>query len=298
MKNLHLKRSSLCNLRSFDITLSTSFETRHGISGHLFEMIEYFYHFKFHKGINVCILISDGTTEEEFFNSLYNKYEFTDEELKIIKENTFFKFQPMVIIANKIIFVDGSLRVKNSDIIATKKIFLRCSEDAFLDKADIVLQDYDLYEPIENSINYKKKLLFSKFKSNAVKHPCTAMFYATSNSRSLSKLDLENLTKKHNSFENFILLSNQILEVPENVQQFPVPMADIWNSFGTYIYTGLTNITKIDCSSRFIAECKYYNKDIIYDSSRIDKGLEVRRNDLQNNINLELKEDDEICSII
>ena len=298
MKNLQLKRSALCNLKKFDVTLSTSFETKHGISGHLFEMIEYFYHFKFHKGINVCILISDGTTEEEFFNSLYNKYEFTNEELKIIKKNTFFKYQPMVLIANKIIFVDGSLRVKNADIICTKKIFLRCSDDEFLDKADIVLQDYDLYEPIKNSINYKKKLLFSKFKSNEVKHPCTAMFYATSNMRTLTKADLEKLTAEHNSFDNFILLSNKYIETPQNVKQFSVPMFDLWNNFGTYIYTGSTNISKIDCSSRFIAECKYYNKEVIYNNVQMDKGLEVRRNDIQNNINLELKEDDEICSII
>lgn len=297
MSNLQLKRCVLCNLKSYDLSITTSFETKHGISGHLFEMIEYFYHFKFQKGIKCCILISDGTTYDEFFNSLLNKYEFSDEELKIIKENTFFKFQPMTLICNDILFVDGSLRVKNSDILCKRKIFLRCSDDEFLDKADLVLQDYDLYEPINNSKHYKKKLLFSKFKANLNGDSKIAMFYSTSNMRKLSFSDLEKLTEKYN-FEKYIILSNFIIETPKNVELKLIPIKDLWSSFGTYIYTGSTNVQKIDCSSRFIAECKFYNKEVIYNSMQMDKGLEVRKFDIENNVNLELKVDDEITKLI
>lgn len=298
MNHLLLKRSPLCNLKNYDITLTTSFETKHGISGHLFEMIEYFWHLVFHKKLNVSILISDGTTSDEFFSCIDNKYDFSDKEIKIIKENTYFKYQPMTIIANTIIFVDGSLRVKNADIFASKKIFLRCSDDSFLDKADLVLQDYDLYDKLDNSINYKKKLLFSKFKkNNSSNNSNIAMFYTTSNMRKLTKDDIFTISQKY-SFDKYIVLSNQKMELPEHIELLSIPVNNLWDKFNTYIYTGSTNLSKIDCSSRFIAECNFYKKNVIYNNIQLDKGLEVRRFDIENNINIELKEDDEITKLI
>lgn len=297
MNHSQLKRSPLCNFKKYKITLTTSFETKHGISGHLFEMIEYFWHFRIHKNINTAILISDGTTKEEFFGCLHNKYNFNESELELISNNTFFIFQPLVILANNIIFVDGSLRVKNADVFASKKIFIRCSDDEYLDKADIVLQDYDLYDKLDNSVHYKKKLLFSKFKKYEDTNSNTAMFYTTSNMRKLSYDDLSHLTDKY-KFDNYILLSNDNINTPSNIELKKIPVQNLWQLFDTYIYTGSTNISKIDCSSRFIVECKYYNKNVIYNNMQFDKGLEVRRYDIEHNINLELKEDDEITKII
>lgn len=296
MNRSHIKRSSLVNLKKYNIVLTQSTETKHGISGHLFEMAEYFYHFTFHKNISTCILISDGTSKEDFFNALKNKYSFSKYEYEIFEKNTFFYFQPKVLIGNIIIFVDGSLRCKDADIFCSKKIFFRCSEDAYLDKTDIVLQDYDLYDPLPNSIHYKKKLLFSKF-INISSSEDAAMFYCTKNTRMLSFDDLINLTNKYN-FSKYIILSDVDIKAPSNVQLLKVPVNNLWEKFNTYIYTGLTNLTKIDCSSRFIAECKYYNKNVIYDVQRMDKGLAVRRNDIENNVDIELKETDEITSII
>lgn len=296
MNHLRLKRSVLCNIKSYDLCLTTSFETKHGISGHLFEMIEYFYHFKFHKNLNVCILISDGTTEYEYFTAIESKYKFTTEELGIFKNNTIFKFQPMTIIGNNIIFVDGSLRMKNCEILCKQKIFLRCSEDDYLDKADLILQDYELYDKLNNSKNYKKKLLFSKFKEINKSVEDTGMFYATSNTRILTKENLEELTEKH-KFSKYIILSNIDLDVPENVEVLKVPLPNLWETFSTYIYTGLTNPNKIDCSPRFIAECFHYKKDVIYNSYRVHKGMEIRRNDILTGVNIELKENDEITKL-
>lgn len=291
-----MRRTPLVTLKQYDVTITQSWETNHGISGHLFEMIEYFYHFTFHKKIKTSILLADGITIDQFKVAL-DKYDFSPREYTTIITNTFFKFQPRVIIANDVIFVDGSIRTFNADLLCKRKIFLRCSEDEYLDKADIVLQDYDLYEPLPNSIDYKKKMLFSKFKKIG-KSEDKAMFYATGNSRMLSFEDLEHLTAKH-CFYKYIILSNKEIETPSNVELLKVPVQDLWTKFNTYIYTGLTNLTKIDCSSRFIAECQHYGKQVIYDVQRVDKGLEVRRKDLHEGLDkISLKETDDILSKI
>lgn len=298
MKELFMffQRTTLVNLKDYDITLTHSSETKHGISGHLFEMAEYFYHFTFHKNIKTSILIPDGTTEDEFFTALINKYSFTDEELLIYKQNTFFHYQPKVIIGNTLIFVDGSLRTKNCDIIAKKKILIRCCDDEYLEQGDIVLQDYDLYEPLKNSIHYKKKLLFSKFKQfDNVED--IAMVYCTKNARMLQYTDLENIKNKYN-LERVVVLSDVDMKLPEGFTLLRVPVKDLFEKFNTYIYTGITNETKIDCSPRFIPECLHYNKKIIYHSERFDKGMLVRKNDIEQGINIELKDNDEITSII
>lgn len=290
-----MRRKSLVTLKQFDVTLTTSWETNHGISGHLFEMIEYFYHLKFHKNKSVCILIADGISEEQMKIAL-SKYTFTDIELQSFKENTFYQYHPRVLIANDIIFVDGSVRTFDADIICKRKIFLRCSEDEYLEQADIVLQDYDLYDPLPNSINYKKKILFDKFiKIN--ESDDAAMFYATSNSRMLSFKDLEQIKRKH-KFNKYIIISDKVFETPEKIELLQIPVENMWSKFDTYIYTGLTNLTKIDCSSRFIAECQHYGKKIIYDVNRFDKGLEVRKKDLETDIQIiTLKESDELTKI-
>jgi hypothetical protein len=52
-----INRTAIVNLKQYQITLTTSYEARHGVCGHMFEMIEYFMHFRFHKNLNAAILI-------------------------------------------------------------------------------------------------------------------------------------------------------------------------------------------------------------------------------------------------
>lgn len=293
-----MKRKSLVTLKSYRITLTTSWESNHGISGHLFEMIEYFYHLRYHKNKSVCILIADGITKEQF-NTALNKYDFTTEELQAYEDHVHFYYSPKALIANDIIFVDGSLRTFDADIICRRKIFLRCSDDEFLNKADIVLQDHDLYDPLPNSIHYKKKLLLNKFKPiNHVKNGVAAI-YCTSNMRRLTPENLTAIADKY-SYNHYIVLTNIEMEVPQNMELIKVPALNFYELFDTFIYTGSTNKTKIDCSPRLIVECKHYNKDVVYDGVydiEKDKGLLVRRKDLEEGIDLDLKETDELTTL-
>lgn len=281
-----------CNFKKYDVVITTSYETKHGISGHLFEMVEYFYHLNFHKNIKSCILISDGTTEEEFFGSVNDKYEFTKEEYAILKDNTFFIYHPKIIICNTILIVDGSFRFKNCDIFCNKKIVFRCKENEDLSKADIVLQDNEIYNSLPNSIHYKKKILFSKFKKIESTVVDCAMLYATTNSRELSYNDLENISRLN--YNNYVVLSNKQINVPEKFRIINVPAKNLFSLFNIYLYTKTT--THIDCSPRFVAECKFYDKKVKY-LTVIDKGLEVRIKDLEKGI-VELNENDDIYSKI
>ena len=289
-----MNRSTLVNLKRYRVTLTTSSETKHGVSGHLFEMIEYFMHFRFYKNINACILVADGTTREEFWGALHDKYDLTAEELLDFKEHVYYEYQPKAIIADTLLIVDGSLRNHNADLITNKTLLFRCAETDIVRDNVTVLQDDDVYEPLSNSEHYKKKILFDKYKPiNLNKIIKTAMFYLTTNSRKMSNEDIQKIISKHD-FGHYIAISNKDLEI-DNVETIRTPVDNLWDLFGTFIYTNTA--LKFDCSPRFIAECDFYGKDVIYEIDYEDKGLEVRKKDIQDGI-VWLTEDDTISSKI
>jgi hypothetical protein len=88
-----------------------------------------------------------------------------------------------------------------------------------------------------------------------------------------------------------------------------MPVKNIFERFSTYIYTPTYSVTNpkhgcFDCSPRFIAECAFYNKDIIYHNitdeylSR-DTGLKYRRHDIENNMDsIILTPQDDIINIL
>ena len=285
-----MNRTPLVNLKHYRVTLTTSYEVSHGVSGHLFEMIEYFMHFRFYKNINACILVSDSTSEDEFFTALDDKYDLTAQELADFKAHTFFKPQPKVILANTLLITDGSLRTFGADLLANKILMFRCADEDIVRENVTVLQDDEVYSPLPNSIHYKKKILFDKFKQRDTSGSSSAaMFYLTSNSRSLSDPQVQDIISRH-KFDSYIAISNNSLRLT-NVEVKLAPVKDLWLQFGTYIYTNTAK--RFDCSPRFIVECNYYGKDVIYEIDYHDLGLEVRKQDLIKGI-LALTADDEI----
>lgn len=280
-------------LKKFDITLTTSWETKHGISGHLFEMIEYFHHLTHHKNLNVCILIADGLTREQFSTAL-EKYDFNDEELKLIHDKTFFEYQPRTVIAKTFLIVNGSFRFCDAEILADKIVMFRCNDTVGIENADLLLQDYDIYEPTDNSVHYKKKILFSRFKKIQPKKTGVGMFYGTRNSRKMSYEQIDDIMNKTN-FDSYLLLTDHPMSVPENCEVKMVPIKDLWDSFDTYLYTNTSVL--VDCSPRFVAECKHYGKGLEFFSDKIDLGLQTRLDDMEYG-DIELRETDDICSKI
>lgn len=271
------KLSLISNLKQYDIVLTTSFEFKYGVCGHLFEMIDYYYAIREYTNLIPCILLSDGTTLEEFHKSVKFKYE------NLTIENVVEHPYPKVILANNILFVDGSPRVRNAEIFAENIFLFRCSESDFSSlsryKANkFLLQDFEIYDDKPDQltvIDYKKKILFSKYKQYSDTSNDTAMFYLTTACRAMSLEDLKESITRHN-IEKYIILTNDTNSYgTDNV--FPVPLEDMWDKFSTYIYTSIPR--KMDCSSRFILECLHYNKEIIFDIDYYDRALEVRRQD-------------------
>ena len=269
----------ILNLKKYDVVITTSWEFKFGVSGHLFEMVDYYHAIKSYTHLTPCILLADGTTKEELLSAVDYKYD------NLVIENIIEHVSPKVVIANNILITDGSYRLRQADIIANNIFLFRCSEKDFTAftkfKANtFLLQDFEIYDERYTNINisvidYKKKILFSKYKKFDTLVSDTAMYYLTSLCRELSEEDLLNSIAKHGFKNNIILTNDKSLYNLDNV--FEVPLRDIWSKFNTYIYTSIPR--KIDCSSRFIIECLYYGKEVIYDINYYDKALEIRKKD-------------------
>ena len=271
--------SSIANLKHYDIVLTSSFEFKFGISGHLFEMIDYYWAIKNYTTLTPCILLADGVTVEELNNAVKQKYD------NLVIENVEYCVRPKVIIAKNLLIVDGSPQLNGADLFVDNIFLFRCSAsnfEAFNQKRSQVflLQDFEVYpERYEDSglhvINYKKKILFSKYKQYSSTVNDTAMFYLTTVCRALPQDELISIINKYQFNTNIILTDDSSVYTLDNVYQ--VPLEDIWDKFSTYIYTSIPR--KNDCSSRFILECMHYKKEIIYEIDYHDQALEIRKKD-------------------
>jgi hypothetical protein len=274
--------ASIVNLKAYDIVLTTSYEFKFGVCGHLYEMIDYYWAIKNWTDLNPCILLADGTTIEEFDNAVAQKYD----NIKIDK--VVYNPQPKVIIANNLLIVDGSPRLRNAELLVSNIFLFRCSESDFNyynGKNVFLLQDNEIYDDRPSDvtvIDYKKKILFTKYKQYSNTVTDTGMFYLTSVCRALSHNELVDAIKKHGFQNNIVLTDDPSMYALDFV--YRVPVNNMWNMFSTYIYTRVPR--QIDCSSRFILECMHYGKDVIYDIDYYDKALEVRKKDGLNGTSL------------
>jgi hypothetical protein len=281
--NFHL------NLRDYDLTITTSFLYKHGISGHVFEEIEYYWLVKDSTRFKPCILLSDGTTKEEFSIALKNKYKNIDDILNHVFEHP----GPKLLFTNNILFVDGSWRgLDRSQIFANNVFIFRCAEDNFdyfyknFEKVHL-LQDYEVYG--EQGIDYNKKIMFSRLKDvGAGPNKNIAMLYLTSNCRGLSQEEVDRVTKP---FGDYVVFTN----TAERYQNsYMVPVDNLWEKFDTYVYTSIPK--QWDCSSRFIKECEYFGRDVIYAIDYDDRALKVRINNTLEDV--ELTPSDEFVKIL
>jgi len=288
---------SLANCKQYQVTLTTSYETEHGISGHTFEMAEYFLYLKNHN-INACILLSNGLSKQEFIVAVTEKYTLSQAELDLFNTIVIEHRHPKVLLANTVIIVDGSMDIRTAEILSPKIILLRCSTNRTYEierPGIIVLQDNDMYEPLSNSFHYKKKILFDYFKPQPRRESLkkTAMFYLTDICRAISAVNLKKITRKY-KFDEYIALVNTIHRFDE-VTELKVPVVNLWQLFDTYIYTEPKNLS--DCSPRFVVECEYYGKEVIYATKKLPLGLQVRLADMKAGI-VGLKENDDILKFI
>lgn len=267
-----------------------------GICGHTFELIDYFWLLK--DFFNVKILICDDLDKETLYSAIINKYDFNNDEMTYILDNCIFKNRPKIVIGDYLIIVDGNLMKDRNVVLKFKQIVLfSCGitdNHLLTDKNVIVLQDYRIYESSSITFDYKKKILFSRLKK-INKSDNKSLIYITQTCRNISETDLLSLKKTNEKFIAIINKNDNYNYIIEDIEFLEAPVKNIFERFNKYYYTQVPR--KFDCSPRFIAECKFYNKEIIYFINYLeeDKGLYWRKYDLENDFkSIELSESDEI----
>jgi hypothetical protein len=295
------------------LTYSNS-NNKHGICGHLFEVIDYWEILR--KFFTVEILISEDIKETDLDIAL-TKYK--TELIPQIKEAIKFERPRSYNAKNSIlIFTDGLLdtkliyNVKNIILFPCgKKDYSYLRNFASKDKV-IIMPDNRLQygiPPYLTNLHYIKKINFDILKIYNAQ--CIDNFiYATNNCRLLSNNIIKNylnITKKENRNlyilvnEDSPLLLNKIED--ENLIYEVLPIKDIFSRFAKFIYTGIPR--KWDCSNRLLAECKFQYIDIWIDEEinneylSSDLGLKYRLQDIKHNFkSLYLKENDPLIEIL
>lgn len=286
----------IAKIDNYDLVLTYSWgNNNHGISGHTFEVIDYYWILKDH--FNCCILFAEEFTRKDIDMLLRSKYDFNDDEIEQILDNCVFKYKPKIVLTKNIIFTDGGMHnEKQKEILikADNKFSFTCSPwdmDGYT-----ILEDERVYG--RGNINYKKKILFDRLKPICV-HEDNTLLYITKNCRRINRESLVELSHRD---ERFLCLVNNMDDIYEH-EKFSyevVPVFNLQERFHKYLYTPITR--KWDCSPRFIAECKWYGKEVEYfniDYWDEDLGLKYRVWDIENDFeSLHLNGDDEIVEIL
>jgi len=303
--------SKIVNLKQYDLVFTTSFLPL-GVSGHLYEMIDYF-HVCVASGLNCAILLVEGLKKETLLQVVKEKYDFDETELETYASNTFECFEPVIIMTKNICITDGSGLVKNCIIYADNVFLLRCTVKDFTYftnnkaiKNTHLLQDFKMYEErsFEGNIrviDYKKRILWGRYRKPKMQRTNTALLYLTTAMRGIDVEEVLNIIKKYD-YEKFLVITNDMNKYSslldnERVILSPAPINNIFEKFDDYIYT--TTKWQIDCSPRFIVECAVYNKPVIYEIDYSCIGVERRKEDIKENLqDLELKYNDAFINYV
>lgn len=302
--------------RSYDLILSMTWmpDHPHGISGHVYEIIDYYLLLRNH--FKVGILFGDTfTTWCEFEKVIADKYDVPDDILDEMEHNTMFYNVPKIIRGKNILFVDGGFKRLQSfgAILAFKTILsFKCSRfDTIHDvhyKDIILLQDERVYndiapEDIPIGMHYRKKLNFKYLKTVNHIPGNTALIYATGNCKFVQPGILADIVRSYD-FDTYMVITT-VPSAYKDMDRVLVrePVVDnLFEKFDTYIYTPIEQVW--DGSPRLPAECRHYGKDVLYygiDDEYLanDTGLKYRKHDIENDFDsLHLNDDDEIIDII
>lgn len=289
---------------TYDLWLSYSWSnSNHGVCGHTFEVIDYYHILK--DRFRVGILLAEDIDWEMLEKSIRSKYNFNDEEIREMKENVVFAKRPKLVSGKNIIFTDGGIKSTKDCVLLFDNVFhMACGDMEVKNNGDEkvwILQDDRVYDkPKVNGVNYKKKILFDRLKKIGDSDN-SILLYGTKNCREIGEGDYRYISER--CHQPILAITNEEnkpnYEVP-GVKFVVPPLNKIFERFQTYIYTPVER--KWDCSPRFIAECEYYGKEVIYykiDYWEDDKGLYWRKWDIENDFeSISLNQDDELVDIL
>lgn len=302
--------SNIVQIDEYDLILSQTWQTgstiTHGISGHLFEIIDYYMILKNHFNVGIAFFES-FLSWDKIEKSIRNKYEFTEEEILDIKSVMGFYEEPSLVRCKNILFVDGDIiNLQHQTIIADNILCFACGDKSLQEHTKDnmwVIQDERVYPKCLNGINYKKKVLFDRIK-RPEKSDDGFLLYLTTNCRFMAIEQLILMIAKYGKDKKYKIITNDTnyydVFGKDNIKILEAPIENIYEQFDTYVYTPVER--KMDCSPRMIAECKYLQKEVLYykiDYLDEDRGLYWRKWDIENDFDsLFLRDGDEIIEII
>lgn len=273
------------------------------ITGHWFEVYEYYYFLKRH-GLKPCMLFqSPNVNEIVISKTLQDKYVNCSvlEDFYVLSYEEKLIGCPLAVV----IVCDGnfkSLREKGIKIVA-KKIFGFGCGDITIPYGDYSDAEYLLDKRIYSvnyGIHYVKKIYADILRYPTEKENNT-LFYLTKNCRlfELEKI-IDIINDDYKEYDRHIIITNDerydVLKHYKNVDVIIPPLLNMFNKFSTYIYTPIPR--KFDCSPRLISECMLFNRNVeYYHIDYFDSGLEIRKKDLLED-KVWLTDDDEILNIL
>lgn len=293
--------NKILDLSHHDVVLGTGLRARHAISGHTFELIEYWYYLKVQHGVDAVIMCT-AHKPDVLLKIARERYTFTDDELKLLESCVVDGTEALLARLPVALWVDGCSHYEPcAAAVAKRNVALACNNQEDFGRMDLVLGDTRIYDGVDH---YVKKLLFSRFKP-VTPHPendDVAMLYCTIQARKLPQGYLNALPRRFN-FRKFLLVTNDDLPSEGKFEVQAPPCHDLFERFGTYIYSPLKiswsgAIAGVgDCSPRFPAECMFYNKRIIIDAP-MSRGLAVRMHDLRDLSAITLTKDDPLVKFL
>ena len=286
---------------TYDLFLGYSWSAKpQGISGHLYECIEYYFFLK--QYMKVGIVVCEDMPWDTIDAAVRSKYDFTDDEVAQLKADTYFFFLPKVLYGPNLLLVDGNFaKLKETHLLFKNLMAFPCGNLEYCNMPNVTaFQDNRIYGERERHKHYVKKLLFSRYRNIGPSVSDVNMLYATGGPREVSDSIFAELEQQYSG--NFLLLTNVPIttELSDRFTVAEMPAPNLFEKFSTYIYTPTRR--KFDCSPRFIAECEWYGKDVVYhniDYWHIDLGLFWRKHDIDHDFNgIVLHPGDDIVDLI
>lgn len=290
----------ICRTDEYELTISYSWEIPQGMSGHLFECIEYFYILKDH--FKSCIFIGENIPKDYIETAIRNKYSFTELEVQEILNAIIIKENPAILTGNNLLFTDANFsKMKTRYLVFKTYMGLPCANLDFQNNPNVhIFQDDRIYGQSEaNTFHYIKKILLNKYKNVNKSVDNVNLIYDTKNTFNEGEDYYLKMGEQYTG--DFLILTNKNkLILPERFAIEKMPVTDLFEKFSTYIYIPVAK--KRDCSPRFLVECKHYNKNVIFhniDYWEEDLGLKYRVYDIENDFkSLYLDENDQIVDLV
>ena len=285
----------------YDVVLT--FSPIEEITGHWFEVFEYYYYLKVHE-FRPCMLFHAPTISKEvIMETLQDKYsvEISTDDFFVLSYEEMLIGCPLAIC----LVCDGnfdSLQQKGIKIVAKKILGFGCGNVTIpygnYKNAEFLL-DKRVY-----SVNYGTHYV-KKIYADILKYPSTkennTLFYITKNCRLFEPEMLVNLLKSdYSEYDRHVIITNDErydeLKNNSNIEIVYPPLKNMFDRFTTYVYTPIPR--KFDCSPRLISECKLFGRNVdYYHIDYFDVGLETRKKDLDDG-SVWMREDDIIIKLL